>query len=320
MAADSSKSHLVQESEEEVEVQADSAAGQSQLARPQQQRAAFRGGPLRKADGRFMSREEVCACRCAHVGQGVAILTSDMTYHLSADPAQQQLVIVVQAARYRARLAAGLEPDIEDGSAPLGDASAAAASSPAAPDAGAAADTADTANVAADVEVPAPEARDHMAAELAVEPAGVHEADGAAVHWRPPEEGGHMPARSASPCAAAAVLPAAAAGHSDSSLPSQPEATEQQAAEHTASAPATAADSECPELHVGKAELAAAAAAAASNGVTLGQLVAHLRREGGCCSACPALCSLHSSTVSGGLPIVPRVRSVCAAAEHCLHS
>lgn len=42
-------------------MQADSAAGRSQLARPQQQRAAYRGGPLRKADGRFMSREEVRA-------------------------------------------------------------------------------------------------------------------------------------------------------------------------------------------------------------------------------------------------------------------
>jgi hypothetical protein len=46
-------------------VQADGAAGQSQLARPQQQRAALRGGPLRKADGRFMSREEVRDCQCA---------------------------------------------------------------------------------------------------------------------------------------------------------------------------------------------------------------------------------------------------------------
>jgi hypothetical protein len=203
---------------------------------------------------------------------------------------ERHLLVVVQAARYRARLAAGLEPDIEDGSAPAGGAPpAAAASAIAAPDADAATDSADA---SVDAELAARAARAELAGP-AVEPAGLHEVGGAAGHWRPPEDD-HMPAGSASPhavgSAAAAVLPAAAGrqdGHDGSGLQPQPQATEQQATEHSARSAsvgaAAVADTECPELPVGKAELAAAAAAAASNGVTLGQLVAHLRREGGCC-------------------------------------
>lgn len=193
----------------------------------------------------------------------------------------------MQAARYRARLAAGLEPDIEDSSAPA----VAADSSIAAPDAGTAVDGAD---VAADAELPAPAARSRMAAEPAVEPAIVHGAGGAAAQWRrPEEESGSPPARSAGHDAAstaAAVAPASAGRQdhrADNGLHPQPEAAEQQQLPErsvpSASESAAAADSECPDLPVGKAELAAAAAAAASNGVTLGQLVAHLRREGGCC-------------------------------------
>jgi hypothetical protein len=65
VATSYSKSHHEQVSEEEEELQADSAAVRSNVARSQQQRAAFKGGPLRKADGRFMSREEVHLCCCA---------------------------------------------------------------------------------------------------------------------------------------------------------------------------------------------------------------------------------------------------------------
>jgi hypothetical protein len=71
-------------------VQADSAAGHSQLARPQQQRAALRGGPLRKADGRFMSREEVCARRCVADCMRGGIWNSGMTsHHMTALPSSK---------------------------------------------------------------------------------------------------------------------------------------------------------------------------------------------------------------------------------------
>lgn len=49
-----------QESEAEQNEAESAAAARQQPLRPQQQRvAALKGGPLRKADGRFMSRDEV---------------------------------------------------------------------------------------------------------------------------------------------------------------------------------------------------------------------------------------------------------------------
>lgn len=200
---------------------------------------------------------------------------------------------VCQALRYRARLAAGLDPDAEDGAL-----AAAAANGATASDAAAAAGD----GVPADsVSEPSPRAAEGSeAAQPAAEggparggSAGVRpDGDADAVQWRPPDEDGLTPAAPAqlqaadSTAAAAPAVPTAQQSEDGSRLQHQvaQAAAEQQAAAasgRTPSASAPVDSNECPDLPVGKAELAAAAAAAASNGVTLGELVAHLRREGG---------------------------------------
>jgi hypothetical protein len=211
-------------------------------------------------------------------------LPDDSSHH--PGPCPSRLVIVIQAARYRARLAAGLEPYLDDGSAPASSPlPVTAASGAIAPDGSAATGS----GIAVmDVALPTMAARSSEVAQLADEPVML-DAAGAAVHGRRTEEGGLMHD------VGSAATPAVTQDSHDDRLQPLPTAAEQQAAEtllRSASASAVAATSDCPDLPVGKAELAAAAAAAASNGVTLGQLVAHLRREGGCCLAYPAACVL----------------------------